>query len=294
MEVKTGEATIPNVPEKETDPAGTQAVGNIGVYKFDTNLNTPNDPTDYSVGGVTISKYKDIIIDQHWSLAKGYEKMPAQNLTVKDTNGNKLGEKELKEEAGHQRLVTIPNVRFWNIGSDGKSSMIDHKVDQPLPNDIISVADKKYTFKENANYYDIDSKSHQIVNALVEKNDKIPATFTVIKVDANNPEKRIPGANFYLLGAELSITTDANGEATFNNVKPGTYTLKETKAPAGYKLDQEGKTITISDKGEVSISGKNAQLYLEFFRLLFGHMVLDIHRILNFHFYQLCHSVEYS
>ena len=259
MEVKNPETNISKVPAKETNPNGSQAVGNIGVYKFDTNLNTPDKATDYSVGGVTISKYKDIIVDQHWSLAKGYEKMPAQSLTVKDNKGSELGKIELKEEDGHQRVISIPNVRFWNIGSDGQASMIDHKVDQTLPNDIISVANKKYTFKENANYYDVDSKSHQIVNALIEKNDKIPATFTVIKVDANNPEKRIPGANFYLLGAELSITTDSNGEATFNNVKPGTYTLKETKAPAGYKLDQEDKTITISDDGKVSISGKNAQ-----------------------------------
>ena len=259
MEVKNKETNIPSVPEKGKDPTGTQAVGNIGVYKFDTKLNTPNDPTDYSVGGVTISKYKDIIVDQHWSLAEGYEKMPAQRLTVKDNKGSELGGIDLKEENGHQRLVTIQNVRFWNIGDDGSSSMIDHKVDQPLPSDIISVADKKYTFKENANYYDVDLKSHQIVNALVEKNDKIPATFTVIKVDANNHEKRIPGANFYLLGAGIGITTNSNGEATFNNIKPGTYTLKETKAPVGYKLDQEGKIITISDDGKVSIAGKNAQ-----------------------------------
>ena len=259
MEVKNDEATISNVPEKETNPAGSQAVGNIGVYKFDTNLNTPDKATDYSVGGVTISKYKDIIVDQHWSLAEGYDKIPSQSLTVIDNDKKELGKIDLKEEDGHQRVITIPNVRYWNIGSDGKASMIDHKVDQPLPTEIISVGDKKYTFKENANYYDVDSKSHQIVNALVEKNEKIPASFTVIKVDANNPEKRISGANFYLLGAEISITTDSNGEATFNNIKPGSYTLKETKAPVGYKLDQEEKTIKISDKGEVSISGKNAQ-----------------------------------
>lgn len=259
MEVKNKETDIQNVPVKETDPTGIQAVGNIGVYKFDTKLNTPNDPTDYSVGGVTISKYKDIIVDQHWSLAEGYEKMPAQRLTVKDNKDSELGGIDLNEENGHQRLVTIQNVRFWNIGRDGKSSMIDHEISQVLPTDVISVADKKYTFKENANYYDVDSKSHQIVNALVEKNDKIPATFTVIKVDANNHEKRIPGANFYLLGAGIGITTDSNGEATFNNIKPGTYTLKETKAPTGYKLDQEEKTITISDDGKVSVAGKNAQ-----------------------------------
>ncbi|MDU1315880.1 SpaA isopeptide-forming pilin-related protein [Anaerococcus hydrogenalis] len=259
MEVKNDETTISNVPAKETDPASEQAVGNIGVYKFDTNLNTPKDPTDYSIGGVTISKYKDIIVDQHWSLAEGYDKMPAQSLTVIDNDKKELGKIDLKEEDGHQRVITIPNVRYWNIGSDGQASMIDHKVDQVLPSDVISVGDKKYTFKENANYYDVNSKTHYITNALVENNDKTPATFTVIKVDANNPEKRISGANFYLLGAEIGITTNSNGEATFSNIKPGTYTLKETKAPAGYKLDQEGKTITISDEGEVSISGKNAQ-----------------------------------
>ena len=259
MEVKNGEATISNVPAKETDPDGTQAVGNIGVYKFDTNLNTPNDPADYSVGGVTISKYKDIIVDQHWSLVDGYEKMPAQDITIKANDGTKLGQTNVNEETGYQRVITVPNVRFWNITGDGQASMIDHKVDQTLPTEIISVGDKKYTFKENANYYDVNSKNHYITNALVENNDKTPATFTVIKVDANNPEKRISGANFYLLGAKMGITTDSNGEATFSNIKPGTYTLKETKAPAGYKLDQEGKTITISDEGEVSISGKNAQ-----------------------------------
>ncbi|WP_242618432.1 SpaA isopeptide-forming pilin-related protein [Anaerococcus vaginimassiliensis] len=259
MEVKTDEATISNVPAKETDPDGTQAVGNIGVYKFDTNLNTPNDPADYSVGGVTISKYKDIIVDQHWSLVDGYEKMPAQDITIKANDGTKLGKTNVNEETGYQRVITVPNVRFWNITGDGQASMIDHKVDQTLPTEIISVGDKKYTFKENANYYDVNSKNHYITNALVENNNKTPATFTVIKVDANNPEKRISGANFYLLGAKMGITTDSNGEATFSNIKPGTYTLKETKAPAGYKLDQEGKTITISDEGEVSISGKNAQ-----------------------------------
>ncbi|MDD7766904.1 MULTISPECIES: SpaA isopeptide-forming pilin-related protein [Anaerococcus] len=260
MEVKTGEATISNVPSKETDPNGEQAVGNIGVYKFDTNLNTPNGPTDYSVGGVTISKYKDIIVDQHWSLADGYETMPAQDITIKANDGTELGKTTVNEETGYQRVITVPNVRFWNIGSGGQASMIDHKVDQPLlPSEFVTVDGKRYKFRENANYYDVNSKTHYITNALVENNDKTPATFTVIKVDANNPEKRISGANFYLLGAEIGITTDSNGEATFSNIKPGTYTLKETKAPTGYKLDQEGKTITISDEGEVSISGKNAQ-----------------------------------
>ena len=262
MEVKNDEATISNVPAKESNPAGSQAVGNIGVYKFDTKLNTPNNPTDYSVGGVTISKYKDIIVDQHWSLAEGYDKMPAQSLTVIDNDKKELGKINLKEEDGHQRVITIPNVRFWNIASDGKASMIDHKIDQTLPTDSIPVEGKNYIFREKANYYDENSKSHYITNAQIEDNKKTPATFTVVKVDSKDKNKRIPGANFYLLGAKIGITTDNNGEATFRNIEPGTYYLKETKAPTGYKLDQEQKTITISDKGEVSVSGENAQFSL--------------------------------
>ena len=259
MDVKNNEMEISKVPAKENNPQGSQAVGNIGVYKFDTNLKTPNDPTDYSVGGVTISKYKDIIVDQRWTMVDNYNEMPGQSLTVRDKNGNKLGETTVNKENGSQRLITIPNVRYWNIADDGKASMIDHKIDQNLPTDIKQIGFKQYTFKENANYYDENSKSHYLANTLLEHNEQKPATFTVIKVDSKNPAKRIPGATFYLLGAGIEVTTDANGEATFSNIKPDTYTLKETKAPAGYKLDQEDKTITISDKGEVSVSGKNAK-----------------------------------
>ena len=188
--------------------------------------------------------------------------MPAQSLTVIDNNKKELGKIDLKEEDGHQRVITIPNVRFWNIASDGQASMIDHKIDQSLPKESIPVEGKNYIFREKANYYDENSKSHYITNAQIEDNKKIPATFTVIKVDSKDKNKRIPGANFYLLGAKIGITTDNNGEATFRNIEPGTYYLKETKAPTGYKLDQEQKTITISDKGEVSVSGKNAQFSL--------------------------------
>lgn len=86
-----------------------------------------------------------------------------------------------------------------------------------------------------------------------------PATFTVLKVDKGDTTKTLSGARYRLQGGGYEakeIETDANGKATFANVRPGTYTLVEQKAPTGYKLDQDTKTITISRDGEIAVSGK--------------------------------------
>ncbi|ENY97742.1 hypothetical protein HMPREF1092_03374, partial [Clostridium thermobutyricum] len=46
-------------------------------------------------------------------------------------------------------------------------------------------------------------------------------------------------------GYKQVVTTDKDGVATLNNIPWGTYEIKETKAPQGYKLNKEIQTITI-------------------------------------------------
>ncbi|MDU3125569.1 MAG: hypothetical protein E6703_07155, partial [Finegoldia magna] len=81
MVVKEAEKAISPVaiPKKAADPKGPQAVGNIAVYEFGTDLTdaAQDEKTakDYSLGGVSISKYKDIVVEQIWNLPKG-GKMP--------------------------------------------------------------------------------------------------------------------------------------------------------------------------------------------------------------------------
>lgn len=246
---------VNSIPGQGTNPGDNQAVGNIAVYEY--NALIADDKKPQTLAGVTISKYEDLSIDQHWNLPQGYEKMPAQDIKVVDKSGNELGKTNINEETGKQRLITVPNVKHWDINEKGEASPIDYKIEQNLPTENVTHGGKEYKYNENTSYYNGNDKNHYILNSLMEVDNKKPATFKIVKVDSKTGDK-LPGASFYLLGAGISVVTDAKGEATFTNIPPGTYTLNETKAPKGYKLDGDDKTISISDNGEVSVSGENA------------------------------------
>lgn len=255
---KVSQKTINSIPSKETDPQDTQAVGNIAVYEMDTNLTNPDQPNTYSISGVSISRFRDLPIDQHWNLPQGHEKMPAQDINVVDKSGQTiLGSVRVDaQENAKQRLITVPNVKYWNINGEGEANFIDHKIKQTFPNNNVTIGTKEYKYNENTSYYNYNDKNHFILNSLMEVDNKKPATFKIVKVDSKTGEK-LQGASFHLLGTGVSVVTDAKGEATFTNIPPGTYSFQETKAPKGYKLDGEEKKITISDDGNVNVSGKN-------------------------------------
>lgn len=80
------------------------------------------------------------------------------------------------------------------------------------------------------------------------------------------------GDNIYLEGAEFSLTgisdygTSVNQTATsgkaedgglvvFSNLEPGTYTLRETKAPSGHYLDGKPYKVVIKKDGSFTIDG---------------------------------------
>lgn len=66
----------------------------------------------------------------------------------------------------------------------------------------------------------------------------------------------IDGAEFSLIGTGGSKTAVAtNGELHFYNVTPGTYKLKETKAPPGYQLNENEMTVNVATNGGVGYSG---------------------------------------
>ena len=261
---ETEKGGLTSIPAKETDPNTKQAVGSIGVYQFTHDVDQSTTPHSYKISGVKLSKFQDIYVEQIWNLPAG-GKMPAQTITVKDIAGNPIGTTTVDEktpaENEIQRMITVPDVKYWNIDTNGNATMIEHTIDQGLPTDKVTIGDKTYKYYENVSYYKSDLRLHHIQNSAVDETEGRPATFTVIKVDSKDAGKRIPGATFKLIGAnENEVITDANGKADFINIAPGTYTLKETKAPAGYKLDQEDKIITVSTNGEISVSGNNADL----------------------------------
>ncbi|WP_311377379.1 SpaA isopeptide-forming pilin-related protein [Anaerococcus vaginalis] len=264
MVVKENEKAINSIPSKEADPAGTQAVGNIAVYKLDTQLTNSDKPSNYNISGVRISKFRDLYIDQVWNFPVDGMTMPGQKFIAKDKNDNTLGEFHVDEGTAGEttRFVTIPNARYWDINETShEASKRENKIEQEFDQDTVEVNGKTYKYNENANYYQTDTKSQYIQNSAIDITKPNPVTFTVVKVDSNDPSKKLEGAKFKLLGDnQPSIITDSQGKATFNNVLPGRYTLVEEKAPTGYKLDQSQKTINISEDGDISVDGNNIQL----------------------------------
>ena len=264
MIVKENEKTIDSIPAKESDPEATQEVGNIAVYEFDTQLANADKPSNYNISGVRISKFRDLYIDQVWNFPLDSTTMPGQDFIAKDNDGKELGKVHVEEGAAGEktRFVTIPNARFWDIDENThEATKRENKIEQKFDKETVEVDGKTYKYNENANYYQIDTKSQFIHNSAIEETNLNPVSFTVVKVDSKDPNKKLAGARFKILGDnQPSVVTDDQGKATFNNVLPGTYTLIEEKAPNGYKLDQGRKTITISEDGNISVNGGNIQL----------------------------------
>ena len=264
MVVKTSIESRGRIRDKETDPEGQQEVGKICIYKYETKLNKPDGVDHYGISGVKISKFQDLYIDQEWNLPVDSMTMPGQKLIANDDKGNKIAEVHVDAgaEGENQRLVVLPDARYWNIADDGTANKVGHKISQEFDKPTVTGPDgKTYKYNENANYYQINTNSQYIHNSAIPQTDLNPVSFTVVKVDSKDPSKKLAGATFKLLGDnQPSIVTDSEGKATFSNVLPGTYTLKEEKAPAGYKLDQSQKTITIAEDGTISVDGGNIQL----------------------------------
>lgn len=96
------------------------------------------------------------------------------------------------------------------------------------------------------------------------------ASFTIKKVDKENPDKPLEGATFELVKADenwdpidqehpVAIeATGKDGKATFNDIPFGNYLLYETKAPAGYKLPKDPVRVTVK-AGMVTLMNVNGE-----------------------------------
>jgi len=261
VQVGQTQQNVNPMPGKGENPNTNQDVGTIAVYGYDTNF-SPTEKNPLSLGGVEISKYQDILIDQNWNLDQGIN-MPAQTIKAVDSsNTNKeLGYTTVDEQTpGGQatRSITIPHVKVWNIQGERQFTKTQPKITQTFPTDK-TYNGQTISYYENHNYYDPNTKGYNLHNrGTVEEVPKM-ASFTIVKTDKKDPKTKLAGARFKLLGGP-EVITDANGEAVFNNVAPGTYTIFETKAPNGYKLNQENATVTIDNDGGVNLTGGSASI----------------------------------
>lgn len=121
----------------------------------------------------------------------------------------------------------------------------------------------------------IDDENGQItINITNKPETPVYGNFKIIKVSSDDDNQKLPGATFKLSGngiTPIEITTkDPSGEAVFEKLKPGSYTLVETKAPNDYQVDPDNDTwtvtvdketgdVTIIDESGKSLSGNNLE-----------------------------------
>lgn len=104
--------------------------------------------------------------------------------------------------------------------------------------------------------------------------------FIVVKQDGDNKGTKLSGAEFKLYSDQSAteevavslakgvytvdpngkavLTTDTNGKIIVNGLDSGTYYLKETKAPSGYKLDDTVRKVTVTPDSAVA-NAKNGE-----------------------------------
>ncbi|MCL7873604.1 SpaA isopeptide-forming pilin-related protein [Bacillus altitudinis] len=160
---------------------------------------------------------------------------------------------------------TLENAEFALQSKDGKTLKKSLVTDQKGKLHINDLKPGEYQFVETKapHGYELDD---QPIRFTIEKNQQKPLQVTaknhlilgslrIIKVDQQT-DRTLKGAAFDIrtkAGKTIkSVTTGKDGEAIVKGLKPGEYTLTETKAPNGYVALKKPLAFTIQ-MGEVEI-----------------------------------------
>ncbi|WWL79685.1 SpaA isopeptide-forming pilin-related protein [Bacillus altitudinis] len=160
---------------------------------------------------------------------------------------------------------TLENAEFALQSKEGKTLKKSLVTDQKGKLHINDLKPGEYQFVETKapHGYELDDqpirftieKNQQKPLQLTAKNHLILGSLRIIKVDQQT-DRTLKGAAFDIrtkAGKTIkSVTTGKDGEAIVKGLKPGEYTLTETKAPNGYVALKKPLAFTIQ-MGEVEI-----------------------------------------
>lgn len=188
--------------------------------------------------------------------------------TITVANTKVKGNIEIKKLSDSGK--TLPKVEFAVYTADGK------EVTKTITNEqgIAQVKDLPY-----GQYYFIETKGVEgyLINktkypfqikeqgktlTFTVENKEVKGNVQLLKVDAENPEKKLAGVTFLLQNSEEKTvsehTTDDNGIIKVENLPFGSYTFVEKKTLENYVLAKEPISFTITEQGKtIELVAKN-------------------------------------
>ncbi|TKC20636.1 SpaA isopeptide-forming pilin-related protein [Bacillus paranthracis] len=234
-----------------------------------------------------IAEVKDLPFGDYFvkeiSAPEGYIKVDTPvKVTIDNTNIIEFVMKNTKKvENGQFKLLKkdsesgqlLPGAKFDVIDKDGnvvETIITDDKgeaLSKQLPVGTYTLkeieAPKGYELSSSS--VSVDVEAHKIVTIdVVNKKipEKVTGQFEIVKVDAQDKTKVLSDAEFevYKDGKKVeTLRTDKTGKVISQKLKPGKYTLKETKAPQGYKLLKEEIEVVVEANKVVQVQVENAK-----------------------------------
>ena len=219
------------------------ATGSINkAYKYKS-----SNPTKQSVFGSLLYPETSTVTDTT-NLTLETSKVTITKIDA-DTNKSLAGAKfVVKDSAGK-------TVASW-------TSTTSSHVIKNLPNGTYTLQETEapdgYTLNDQVVEFTISDTNRNI--AIRFKNKAIDKKATIIKVDADT-NKALAGAEFVIkdsAGKTVETFTTTTEAHVIDNLANGTYTIKETKAPAGYVKLDKAYSFTISDtNNNIKLTIKN-------------------------------------
>uniref|UniRef100_UPI00399EFE44 MSCRAMM family protein n=1 Tax=Bacillus paranthracis TaxID=2026186 RepID=UPI00399EFE44 len=187
-------------------------------------------------------------------------------FVMKNTKKVENGQfKLLKKDSESGQL--LPGAKFDVIDKDGnvvETIITDDKgeaLSKQLPVGTYTLkeveAPKGYELSSSSVSVDVEANKVVTVDVVNKKiPEKVTGQFEIVKVDAEDKAKVLSDAEFevYKDGKKVeTLRTDKTGKVISQKLEPGKYTLKETKAPQGYKLLKEEIEVVVEANKVVQV-----------------------------------------
>ena len=140
--------------------------------------------------------------------------------------------------------IAVPVVNPSELTDQVKQLMLDRTEDNKDNGGRSGVVQAHNQFGYKAKGHEGNRESNTVTSQI------FGASFHVKKVDKDDTSKGLAGAEFNLLDASGAVlatqVSDKDGNVAFTTLTEGTYTLKETKAPTNYKLDETEHSVVVT------------------------------------------------